>query len=62
MLSHWISVARGPFTERLFVRNLADKRAYLNAVSEIDVNANPVQILYKLVQPRTIGIGSDYTL
>lgn len=56
------SVARGPFTARLFVRNLADKRAYLNGIPEIDINQNPVQILYKLVQPRTIGIGFDYAL
>jgi hypothetical protein len=58
------SVARGPFTARLFVRNLADKRAYLNGVPIVDVLTppNPVQILYKLVQPRTIGIGLDYTL
>jgi hypothetical protein len=58
------SVARGPFTARLFVRNLADKRAYLNGVALVDVsaNANPVQILYKLVQPRTIGIGFEYAL
>jgi hypothetical protein len=58
------SVARGSFSARVFVRNLADKRAYLNGVPLVDVspNANPVQILYKLVQPRTIGIGFDYTL
>jgi len=58
------SVARGPFSARLFVRNLADKRAYLNGVPLVDVmsNQNPVQILYKLVQPRTIGIGFEYTL
>jgi hypothetical protein len=58
------SVARGPFTARFFVRNLADKRAYLNGEPIVDVlsNLNPVQIMYKLVQPRTIGIGFDYTL
>jgi outer membrane receptor protein involved in Fe transport len=58
------SVARGAFTARLFVRNLTDKRAYLNGVPIVDVMwpPNPVQILYKLVQPRTIGIGFDYTL
>jgi iron complex outermembrane recepter protein len=58
------SVARGPFTARLFVRNLADKRAYLNGVPIVDVMypPNPVQILYKLVQPRTIGIGFEYAL
>jgi hypothetical protein len=58
------SVARGRFAARLYVRNLADKRAYLNGVPVVDVlgNQNPVQILYKPVQPRTIGIGFDYTL
>jgi outer membrane receptor protein involved in Fe transport len=58
------SVARGPFTARLFVRNLTDKRASLNATPEVDVSQppNPVQILYKLLQPRTIGIGFEYAL
>lgn len=58
------SVARGPFTARFFVRNLADKRAYLNGLPVLDINQppNPVQILYKLVQPRTIGIGFEYAL
>jgi hypothetical protein len=58
------SLARGPFSARLFVRNLPDKRAYLNGVPLIDVASppNPVQILYKLVQPRTIGVGFDYAL
>jgi outer membrane receptor protein involved in Fe transport len=55
-------VARGPFTLGLFVRNLADRRAYVNGVSEVDALGYPVQIQYKLVQPRTIGIGFDYTL
>jgi hypothetical protein len=56
------SVARGRFSARLFVRNLADKRVYLNGVPEIDAFQNPVQILYKPVQPRTIGIGFEYAL
>ena len=57
------SVARGPFTARLFVRNLADKRAYLTGTPLLDdVSNQPVQILYKLVQPRTIGIGFEYAL
>jgi outer membrane receptor protein involved in Fe transport len=54
-------VSRGPVALRLFVRNLTDKRAYLNRFAELDANGTPVQIEQKLLQPRTIGLGGSYS-
>ena len=34
----------------------------IGATPDVMGNGNPVQILYKLVQPRTIGIGFEYAL
>jgi outer membrane receptor protein involved in Fe transport len=55
------AIARGPLSLKFFARNLTDKRAYLN--SEVIVNDynTPVQMENYILQPRTVGIGFDYT-
>src|SRR5262249_15071138 len=51
---------RGPLTLRVFVRNLANKRAYPNRFAVLDASNAPVQIVDKLLQPRTLGVGIGY--
>lgn len=54
-------VSKGPLTLRVFGRNLADKRAYLNRFVMLDNTIYvPVEIVNKLLQPRTLGIGVSY--
>ena len=51
----------------IFMRNVANKRAYLGGgVSDIATNVDgtafkPVQVNYAITQPRTVGIGFDYS-
>jgi outer membrane receptor protein involved in Fe transport len=57
-------IAKGPLTLRAFARNVTDQRAYLQSVTIADYVANPptpVEINSRLVQPRTIGVGFDYS-
>jgi hypothetical protein len=51
---------RGPLTLRFFARNLANKRAYPNRLAVLDVSSAPVQVVDKVLQPRTLGIGIGY--
>ena len=50
------AIAKGPLTLRAFVRNLTDIRASLQTVAETP--SSPPY--YKILQPRTLGIGADY--
>jgi iron complex outermembrane receptor protein len=59
-----VSVVKGPVTLRAFARNVMDKRVYLQSGTYVDYVANPptpVNIYNNLLQPRTIGIGFDYS-
>jgi outer membrane receptor protein involved in Fe transport len=53
-------VSNGSVAFRLFARNLTDKRAYLNRLFFSDVPNAPTQIVDKLLQPRTLGVGVSY--
>ena len=53
-------VSRGPLTLRMFARNVADRRADLNAFAVPDGESMPAQIDHILLQPRTLGIGVEY--
>jgi len=54
-------MSKGPLTLRIFGRNLADKRAYLNRFVMLDDTTYvPVEMVNKLLQPRTLGIGVSY--
>ena len=53
-------VSRGPLTLRIFARNLADRRADLNAFAVLDGESMPAQVDHILLQPRTLGIGIAY--
>jgi iron complex outermembrane receptor protein len=53
--------ARGPLAVRIFARNLTDRRAILQSNVIVDHADTPVQIEHYLLQPRTIGVGLDYT-
>ena len=53
-------VSRGPLTLRIFARNVADRRADLNAFAVPDGEGIPAQIDHILLQPRTLGIGFEY--
>jgi iron complex outermembrane receptor protein len=55
------AVARGPLSLKFFARNLADKRVYLNSSVIVNDYNTPVQIENYVLQPRTVGIGFDYT-
>ena len=49
-------------TVRLFAKNVTDKRAYLSAFSFADLSgAAVVQNEGTVLQPRTVGLGVDYT-
>ena len=55
-------VAKGPLSLRVYVRNLTDKRADLQSVTQIDViTSTPARILSRPLQPRTLGVGFDYS-
>jgi len=54
-------VARGSVSLKLFARNLANKRAYLNSLVIVNDYNTPVQAENYILQPRTVGIGLDYT-
>jgi iron complex outermembrane recepter protein len=51
------AVAKGRLKLRAFVRNLTDRRASLQTVAE-SPSSPPI---YKILQPRTLGIGLDYS-
>lgn len=53
--------ARGPLSVKLFARNLTDRRAYLQSNVVLDHTDTLVQIDHYVLQPRTIGLGFDYT-
>jgi len=53
-------VSNGPVAFRIFVRNLTDKRAYLSRLFFSDVPNAPTQVVDKLLQPRTLGVGVSY--
>jgi iron complex outermembrane recepter protein len=53
--------ANGPLALKIFARNLTDKRAILQSNVIVDHADMPVQIEHYLLQPRTIGVGLDYT-
>lgn len=53
-------VSKGPLTLRLFVRNLTDERASLNCFAILDASCVPNEIVNKLLQPRTAGMGVSY--
>lgn len=54
------SVGRRALSVKFFARNLANKRAYLNALVIVNDFSTPVQVENYLLQPRTIGVGLDY--
>ncbi len=57
-------IMRGRLTFRAFARNVTDKRASLQSGTQVDYIANPptpVLIYNNLLQPRTVGIGFDYS-
>ena len=53
--------AKGPLTVRFFARNLTDRRAFLQSNVIVDHTNTPVQIEHYVIQPRTLGLGVDYT-
>jgi outer membrane receptor protein involved in Fe transport len=54
-------ISKGPLTLRIFGRNLTDKRAYLNRFVMLDGTIYvPVEIVNKILQPRTVGVGVGY--
>jgi iron complex outermembrane recepter protein len=67
MPSYWsidmnAQASRGPLTLSLFVRNLTDERAFVNRFAILDYASNaPVLMVNKLLQPRTIGMGVNYS-
>jgi len=55
-------VTKRRLSVKLFARNLADKRAYLNSLVIVNDYNKPVQVENYVLQPRTVGIGFDYML
>ena len=56
------AISKTRFVVRTFARNLTNKHAYQNGGEFLDTAAfRWVQIDYVVVQPRTIGIGIEYT-
>jgi iron complex outermembrane recepter protein len=53
--------AKGPLSVKLFARNLTDRRAYLQSNVIVDRTDTPVQVAHYVLQPRTLGVGFDYT-
>jgi outer membrane receptor protein involved in Fe transport len=55
-------IAKGPLSLRVYLRNLTDKRANLQSITLWDVlTSTPVQIASRPPQPRTLGLGFDYS-
>jgi iron complex outermembrane receptor protein len=54
-------VAKGPLSLRVYVRNLTDNRATLQSITALDAVGAPVRILSRPLQPRTLGLGFDYS-
>jgi iron complex outermembrane receptor protein len=54
-------VAKGPLSMKFFARNLANKRAYLSSFVTVNDFNNPVRVENYILQPRTVGVGFDYT-
>jgi len=54
--------SRGPLTLRMFIRNLTDERAAVNNFAILNASGEPVQVVSKLLQPRTIGVGVIYKM
>jgi iron complex outermembrane recepter protein len=52
--------SKGPLTLRFFVRNLTDERASINTFAILDASGMANEIVNKLLQPRTVGIGASY--
>jgi len=59
-LDAYSQITRGPIALRIFARNLADQRAYLTRFAVTDASNDPIQIVDKLLQPRTLGVGVSY--
>jgi iron complex outermembrane receptor protein len=53
-------ITKGRLSAKLFARNLADKRAYLNGLVIVNDYNTAVQIENYVLQPRTVGVGFDY--
>ena len=60
VLDTYGQVSGGRLALRVFARNLTDKRAYLTRFTFTDASNAPVQVVDKLVQPRTLGVGVSY--
>jgi outer membrane receptor protein involved in Fe transport len=54
-------IAKGPLVLRTFVRNLADTRAISQAIVLGDASNPPAEMEQRILQPRTFGIGFDYS-
>lgn len=54
-------MTNGGVALKAFARNLANKRAYMSGGVALAANQAAQQINYALAQPRTIGVGCDYT-
>jgi hypothetical protein len=54
-------IAKGALALRIFARNLADTRASMHGRLATDPTATIAYTEDYLVQPRTIGVGIDYT-
>lgn len=57
VLDTYGQVSKGRVALRFFARNLTDKRAYLTRFAILDTSNAPLQVVDKLLQPRTIGVG-----
>jgi iron complex outermembrane recepter protein len=55
------SIARGPLTLRVFARNVTDQRGWLNTSFGTGPPSAPEQSSATIIQPRTIGVGFDYS-
>ena len=54
-------IERGPWDIKLYVKNFANKRAYINQSVSPDLSGNPLYIESVVLQPRTIGISTDFS-
>jgi iron complex outermembrane recepter protein len=55
------AIAQESLSVKFFARNLAHKRGYLNSSVIVNDDNTPVQVENYVLQPRTVGIGFDYT-
>src|SRR5262249_48956096 len=56
------SLTKGSLALKLFIRNLTDRRADLTRLTFFDLpNGTPTLVVHKLLQPRTLTVGVDYT-